>query len=235
MPTPSRPPIPLSPLLASSSTSGMMARSESAPPLAVTGVDTPERETTPKPKLVHARAQTEYGADVLGGGGGDVGIGRVDRRMVVSEEDEDGEEDVTAMFQRSVSLDATGLSNSGSLGSGSSSLGIGGYTTSGTNGFGGSSTPSLSFGNSDGSMWTPSTNPFATPSTSTSALPSIMNTPSSYLPPTPTYIPPSPHNPFSDSSLSFGAADGSITSTSWAPPPARPKKVPSLPANPWDT
>ncbi|KAG8709814.1 hypothetical protein FRC09_000456 [Ceratobasidium sp. 395] len=236
MPTPSRPPIPLSPLLASSSTSGVMARSESAPPLAETqGVDTPERETTPKPKPVHARAQTEYGADVLGGGGGDVGIGRVDRRMVVSEEDEDGEEDVTAMFQRSVSLDATGLSNSGSLGSGSSSLGIGGYTTSGTNGFGGSSTPSLSFGNSDGSMWTPSTNPFATPSTSVSALPSIMNPPSSYLPPTPTYIPPSPHNPFSDSSLSFGAADGSITSTSWAPPPTRPKKAPTLPANPWDT
>ncbi|KAG8726886.1 hypothetical protein FRC12_023015 [Ceratobasidium sp. 428] len=229
MPTPSRPPIPLSPLLTSSSSaSGMMARSESAPPLAA--VDTPERETTPKPKPVHVRAQTEYGADVLGGGGGDGGIGRVDRRMVVPEEDDDGEEDVTAMFQRSVSLDAAGLSNSGSSG-----LGLGGYTTSGTNGFGGSSTPSLSFGNSDGSMWTPSANPFATPSTSASTLPTIMNPLSSYLPPTPTYIPPSPHNPFSDSSLSFGAADGSITSTSWAPPPARPKKAPTLPANPWDT
>ncbi|KAG9079104.1 hypothetical protein FS749_008828 [Ceratobasidium sp. UAMH 11750] len=146
-----------------------------------------------------------------------------------------------------MSVDATssgfGLSSSGSsglgfgagsagrgVGSGSSGLGLGGFGNgfmgNGTNGFGGP-TPTLSFGNSDGSVWTPTSNPFATPSTSFSSLPNTVNPPLSY-------IPPSSHNPFSDSTISFGAADGSITSTSWAPPP-QPKKAPTLPANPWDT
>ncbi|KAG8696417.1 hypothetical protein FRC08_007157 [Ceratobasidium sp. 394] len=230
-----------------SSSSFAMARSESAPPMAVTNVDPPERETTPKPApKMHVRAQTEFGADVLGGGGEDVGASGRTGPRAVHEEDE-GEEDVTAMFQRSMSVDATssgfGLSGSGSsslgfgagssgrgVGSGSSGLGLGGFGNgfmgNGTNGFGGPA-PTLSFGNSDGSVWTPASNPFATPSTSFSSLPNTVNPPLSY-------IPPSSHNPFSDSTISFGAADGSITSTSWAPPP-KPKKAPTLPANPWDT
>lgn len=214
-----------------------MARSESAPPSQVgagigagAGIgmgieDVPERETTPRPGM-HARAQTEeYGSSVFGGYGGGSARNGSTVRTAVPEEDE-GEEDVTAMFQRSVSLDARPSSTSGlglsSGGMGSSFVsGFGG----GTNGFGISpmtAEPTLSFGSSDGSVWTPPSNPFAT--SSAASLPGSPPFGSG------TYVPPTSHNPFSDSTLSFGGSDGSITS--WQP---RPKKTPTLPSNPWDT
>ncbi|KAH7339017.1 hypothetical protein B0J17DRAFT_614317 [Rhizoctonia solani] len=189
-----------------------MARSESAPLPSVQTqtIEPPERDTTPKPRL-HARSQTEYGADALGATTGTI------TRTRLSEPEEDDGEDVTAMFQRSTSLDGT------------SGLGL----TSGSGGFGGgfgssprlTEEPSLSFGTAGGNAWSPPTNPFATPSTS--SLSGALGSPPSFGM---GYVPPTPPNPFSDSTLSFGASDGSTTS--W---PSQPAKKPSLPSNPWET
>jgi hypothetical protein len=200
-----------------------ISRSESAPPSATqVVVDPPERETTPKPRS-HARAQTEYGADVLGGF-----TESSEARTTVPLDDE-GEEDVTTMFRRSVSLDATS-----GLGLNSGAGGFeGGYMgdtfAGGSNGFGSSSSritneSALSFGSADGSVWTPPTNPFATPSSR--SLPGVGGLGSPF---SGTYVPPTPPNPFSDSTLSFGGTDASITS--WPP---QPKKTSTLPSNPWE-
>ncbi|KAF8602040.1 hypothetical protein BDV93DRAFT_509514 [Ceratobasidium sp. AG-I] len=172
---------------------------------------------------MHSRAQTEvdYGSDVFGGYGGSSRSGN-GLRPIVPEEDE-GEEDVTAMFQRSVSLDASS-SNTAGLGLSSSGMGssFGSGFGGGTNGFGVSAEPALSFGGNDGSVWTPPSNPFAVPSATSLPGPLPFGSGS--------YVPPTPSNPFSDSTLSFGGPDGSTSS--WQP---RPKKTPTLPSNPWDT
>ncbi|CAE6469904.1 unnamed protein product [Rhizoctonia solani] len=204
-----------------------ISRSESAPPPSgqPQTIDLPERETTPKPRL-HTRSQTEYGADVLG-----ATAETTTTVMRSSEPEEDDGEDVTAMFQRSASLDhTTGLglsSGSGGFGGGFG----GGYTgqgfAGGFNRFESSprlaEEPSLSFGTAAGNVWSPPTNPFATPSPS---LPGTLGSPSSFGG---SHVPPTPHNPFSDSTLSFGASDGGITS--W---PSQPTKKSSLPSNPWE-
>ncbi|KAG8756636.1 hypothetical protein FRC11_005164 [Ceratobasidium sp. 423] len=203
-----------------------ISRSESAPPSSEQSqtIDPPERETTPKPRL-HTRSQTEYGADVLGA--------TADTTTPITrppQPEEDDGEDVTAMFQRSASLDNTsGLGLSSESGGGFG----GGYTgqgfAGGTNGFGSSPRltegPSLSFGTAGSNVWSPPTNPFATPSTS--SLPGALGSPSSFGG---SYVPPTPPNPFSDSTLSFGASGGSVTS--W---PSQPTKKPPLPSNPWET
>ncbi|KEP53201.1 putative integral membrane protein [Rhizoctonia solani 123E] len=201
-----------------------IARSESAPPpfAQTQTLEPPERETTPKPRL-HTRSQTEYGADALG-----AAAETTTTRTRLSEPEEDDGEDVTAMFQRSASLDGpSGLGltpGSGGFGNGFG----GGYTgqgfAGGSNGFGLSprltEEPSFSFGTTGGNVWPP-TNPFATPSTSSLPSPSPFGG---------NYVPPTPPNPFSDSTLSLGASDGSITS--W---PSQPTKKSSLPSNPWET
>ncbi|CAE6518397.1 unnamed protein product [Rhizoctonia solani] len=197
-----------------------LSRSESAPPpfAQLQAIDPPERETTPKPRL-HTRSQTEYGADVLSATAETAAA-----RMRPSEPEEDDGEDVTAMFQRSTSLDGpSGLGLTSGLG------GFGSGFGGGSNGFGSSprltEEPSLSFGVAGGGAWSPPTNPFATPSTS--SLSGVLNSPPSFGA---SYVPPTPRNPFSDSALSFGSPDGNITS--W---PSQPTKKPSLPSNPWET
>ncbi|CAE6459861.1 unnamed protein product [Rhizoctonia solani] len=192
-----------------------IGRSESAPPPSSQAqtIDPPEREITPKPGL-HTRAHTEYGADVFGAAA-DIAT----TRTRLSEPEEDDGEDVTAMFQRSASLDRTsvlGLSSGG---------GFAGGFGGGLSGQGVAGEPTVSFGSAGSSTWSPPTNPFATPSTS--SLAGGFGSPSPFGT---NYISPTPPNPFSESKLSFGASDGNITS--W---PTQPTKKSSLPSNPWET
>ncbi|KAF8746972.1 hypothetical protein RHS02_00589, partial [Rhizoctonia solani] len=204
-----------------------IGRSESAPPASSQTqiIDLPERETTPKPRA-QTRAQTEYGADVLGAGP-DI----TTTRTRVSEPEEDDGEDVTAMFQRSTSLDSTS-----GLGFSSEGRFAGGYTgdlsgqgdDSVSKGFGSprfAEESTISFGAAGSSTWSLPANPFATPSTS-----SLAGGFGSSSPFGTSYIPPTPPNPFSESKLSFGASDENVTS--W---PTQPTKKPSLPSNPWET
>ncbi|KAF8753796.1 hypothetical protein RHS01_06773, partial [Rhizoctonia solani] len=204
-----------------------IGRSESAPPASSQTqiIDLPERETTPKPRA-QTRAQTEYGADVLGAGP-DI----TTTRTRVSEPEEDDGEDVTAMFQRSTSLDSTsglGLSSEGRFAGGYIGDLSGQGDDSVSKGFGSprfAEESTISFGAAGSSTWSLPANPFATPSTS-----SLAGGFGSSSPFGTSYIAPTPPNPFSESKLSFGASDENVTS--W---PTQPTKKPSLPSNPWET